>query len=81
MSQRIKVEQSAEPGTTFARDAFDSQIGKTVPMNVEGRAVDGGCKLVGAEVADDGRSVSLTLEVPDGALPGAGTARGSFGIR
>lgn len=80
MSQRIEVEQPAEPGTTFALDAFDSQIGRTVPMNIAGRAVDGGCKVVAAEVADDGRSVSLTLEVPDGALPQPVT-RGAFSFR
>lgn len=80
MAQRIEVEQPAEPGAQFARDAFDGQVGKTVPMNIEGRAVEGGCTVVGAEVAEDGASVTLTLELPDGALPQPSAPPGSFGL-
>lgn len=81
MTQRIEVEQPAEPGATFAPDAFAGQIGKTVPLTIEGRAADGGCKVVGAQVADDGSSVSLTLEVADDALPQPTITPGSFSLR
>lgn len=45
MAQRIQVKQPAEPGAHFAPDAFNSQIGKTVAMNLE----------LSAEVGENGR--------------------------
>ena len=80
MTQRIKHTQSAGPGQVFAPDVFDSQVGKTVPMNIEGRPVEGGCKIVGADVSGDGSSVQLTLEVPDGALQQDSFDSGDFGF-
>lgn len=80
MTQRLSYTQSSAPGERFAPDAFDGQIGKVVPMNIEGRPVEGGCTVVGASVADDGRSVQLTLEVPDGVLPSQVTEPGGFSV-
>lgn len=68
MGNLVKVVQQAPEHHTFAPDVFDSQIGKTVPLAVEGRQIDN-CKVVAAEVAEDGASVTLTVEVPDGPFP------------
>ena len=76
---RIEFEQPADPGTTFAPDAFDRAIGdlQTVRVGDQWHEVP----LVAAQVAEDGTSVRLTLELPDGALPQASTPPGSFGFR
>lgn len=56
--------QSAGPGVQFAQGVFDSQVGNEIPVDL------GGCKaagrIVSAVVADDGKSVQITLDVPDG---------------
>jgi hypothetical protein len=69
MSRQVQFNQSADPGSRFAPDAFDSQIGKTVPMNIGGRPIEGGCKILAVEVTDDGTSAKFIAEVPDEALP------------
>ncbi|WP_030248120.1 hypothetical protein [Streptomyces sp. NRRL S-455] len=69
MSRQVQFSQPADPGSRFAPDVFDSQIGKTVPMNIEGQPIEGGCKIIAVEVAEDGASATFTAEVPDGALP------------
>ena len=58
---RFTITEPAEPQTVFAADAFDNQIGKTIPITIGTTQTDG--KLVAATVADDGRSVELTVEV------------------
>lgn len=58
---RITMRQGAPDGGVFAPTAFDSQIGKDVPVRVEGRTLPG--RLVDADVADDGRDVLLTFDV------------------
>lgn len=58
---RIQIVQYADDPGRFAPRAFESSIGKIVPLKVEGRQV-GEAKLVAAEVADDGRSVRLTFD-------------------
>lgn len=78
MSPRVAFTQPADPGTTFAPDVFESQIGRTVPMNIEGREIEEGCKILAAQVSDDGTSVELTVDVPDGSLPQTGSV--SFSI-
>jgi hypothetical protein len=55
------ITEQAEPHTVFAATAFDSQIGKTIPIKFGAGQADG--KLVAAEVAEDGGSVTLTVEV------------------
>jgi len=64
----VKAVQQAPAHQQFAPGCFDSQIGKTVPLKAEGQQIDN-CKIVGAEVAEDGLSVTLTYEVPDGLFP------------
>jgi hypothetical protein len=59
----VKIQQPATPGTVFAPDAFNRQIGETLPMTFEGVQVDD-CRLVSADVAADGAHVELTLDVP-----------------
>lgn len=68
MGNLVKVVQNAPEHHTFAPGAFDFQIGWTFPLTVEGRQIDN-CKVVAAEVAEDGTSVTLTVEVPDGPFP------------
>jgi hypothetical protein len=62
--RRTAWRQNAEPGTCFARGAFDGSIGK--PVNVVVLGVDTGeGTLVAAEVAEDGQSVLFTADLPD----------------
>lgn len=68
MTQRVDINQSAPSNVRFAPDVFDSQVGRTVPLRIEGSA-DAEAVVVDAKVAEDGTSVTLTLEVPDGTLP------------
>lgn len=64
MSLRVKYIQRAAPGTLFAR-----QVGKTLPMALEGPPAEWDCKLLGAEVSEDGTRAELTFEVDGGAVP------------
>ena len=59
---RFEIVQYAGEHETFAPQAFDGSIGKTVPLNVEGRGA-GEATLVSAVVADDGKSATLTFEL------------------
>jgi len=68
MTQRVGITQTANPGERFAHNAFDSQVGRTIPFRIEGTDA-GQATVVGAEVSDDGTSVKLTLDVPADALP------------
>lgn len=58
---RFEIIQHAGEGETFAPQAFDDSIGKTVPVKVEG-GDSGEAELVAAVVADDGKSARLTLD-------------------
>jgi hypothetical protein len=52
----------ASPGERFDSTAFDSQIGKTIRVNMpDGSAREGVVR--GAVVSPDGTSVELTIEV------------------
>jgi hypothetical protein len=62
---KVKFVQPAPPGEMFAPDVFASQIGKTVPLTLEGDPAERDCVVVGAAVSEDGTSVELTLEVDD----------------
>jgi hypothetical protein len=73
MTQRPRATEPEIPGERFAHDAFDSQVGRTVPFRIEGADATE-ATVVGAKVSDDGTSVTLTLEVPDDVLP-TGPAR------
>lgn len=64
MSETVTtVWQRAPEGTHYAPGCFDSSIGKHVPFKVNGARV-ADCKLLAAEVVDDGAAVLLTLELP-----------------
>lgn len=67
----INFTQPLPPGTaTFYSDALDGNVGKTVPVDIEaGGRID--ALITAAGVADDGRSYTLTLEMPDGTVPAA----------
>ena len=67
MSERFSFTCTARPGEVFAAGAFDGQTGKPWPVTLNGQTTQG--TLVSAEVADDGGSVTCTVEVPDGTLP------------
>lgn len=66
MTYRISHTEPAPPGSRFAADAFAGQIGKRLPF--DGRRV-GACTVLAATIAPGGRSVELTLEVPDNSIP------------
>ena len=63
MSTKIKTYQPAAPGEVFALDAFDSQIGRIVPVTVEGRPSPMRATVVAVEVKADGSGVQFTLDV------------------
>ncbi|GGP55988.1 hypothetical protein [Streptomyces abikoensis] len=73
---KMKYEQPAPSGATFAADAFDGEIGKEVPVNIPGEPPTTG-RILAAHVADDGRSVELTLDVDVQIQP---YMPGSFGL-
>lgn len=68
MSRRIEFVHQAEDGELFAPGAFDGQIGQEVPVsrqaNLAYRQRATGV-LREAEVAEDGRSVRLVVDLPD----------------
>lgn len=72
----MSYKQPAPVGATFAADAFDGQVGKEVPVNIPGEGPKTG-RVLAAQVAEDGRSVELTLEI-DVQMPTYGP--GSFGL-
>ncbi|MFE2600119.1 hypothetical protein ACFXCZ_27130 [Streptomyces sp. NPDC059396] len=73
---RLKFNQPAPDGERFARDAFEGQIGKEIPVNMPGGPRSG--RIVAAKTANDGQSVELTLDVAM-QIPPFGS--GSFGPR
>lgn len=64
MGNLLKVVQEAPKHHTFTSEAFTSQIGKVVPLDVAGRTYNS--TVVSAEVSEDGSSATVTFEVPDG---------------
>lgn len=77
-TRKVKYSQPAPPGERFAPDAFASQIGKTVPLTLEGSPAERDCKVLGAEVSEDGTSVEMTFEVDADAFPPSVYAANSF---
>lgn len=63
MGTQIKSCRPAGPGEVFAPDVFDCEIGKIVPMTVEGRASTMRATIVAVEVKADGSSVQFTMDV------------------
>lgn len=60
---RFRFMHRAEEFERFALNAFDGAIGKPFTLNHLGKTKHQGT-LVAAEVAEDGRSVELTVDVP-----------------
>lgn len=61
---KVSFVQRAGRGEVFSPGVFDSQVGKTIPFQVEGRDTTTAC-ILKAAVSDDGRSVEITVEVQD----------------
>lgn len=58
------------PGdTVMAAGALDGNVGTTTKVRVEGADLSVAAEVVGAEVDDDGRGFTITLELPDGVVP------------
>jgi hypothetical protein len=74
---RVDIRELAPAGAEFAPEAFAAVVGTTVPMTREDADAVGLVEVVAAQVAADGRSVVLTLEVPDpGDCPDGCTTEG-----
>lgn len=58
----MKFDQPAPDDGQFAMDAFASQIGKEIRVNLPDGSRQG--RILAAKVAGDGRSVEFDLEVP-----------------
>jgi hypothetical protein len=58
---QLVIHQPAKPGTVFAPDAFERQVGRTVPFKV-GDEVVGEARIVSVVVSDDGTDAEITLE-------------------
>jgi hypothetical protein len=69
MTQHLTSSQYAPSGEVFAHDAFDDQVGRTVPLRVEGSPDVAQATVIAAEVSDDGTSVAFTFNIPDGTIP------------
>jgi len=74
---KMTFNQPAPDGSNFSADAFDSQIGKEIPVNV-GRSQPVRGVILSAVVADDGRSAEITIDAPD--TPDLFHSAGSFGF-
>lgn len=60
---RIEILRQARLNERFAANAFDGQIGKTIPLGAGiGAAVLAGV-LVAAQVVDAGTAVRLTIDI------------------
>ena len=66
----ITFRQPAPRESRFTLGCFDAWIGRQVPFRIMDRWV-GDCRVVSAELADDGSAVTLTVDIPDDAAPQA----------
>lgn len=80
MTRRMQYTQPAPPGGVFAADAFEAQIGRTVPLTLGGSSLERDCEIVDAVVSEDGSSVMLTVEVDEDAFPSETLAGNGFSI-
>lgn len=65
MSIRFTARTFAPDFELFAPGAFDRNIGKIVPMLLAGHIKPGRCRVVAAEIVDDGHAALITYEVVD----------------
>lgn len=68
---KLTIVQHAEDGLLFAPTAFDSQIGKDVPVRFDSKALPG--RVVAAQVSQDGTTVELTVDFAEPPAFGADT--------
>lgn len=59
----MSFRQRADADTIYAPDAFDSQIGKTVPVRVLNRPMS--AIIVAATVSEDGTEVEMTIDTSE----------------
>lgn len=64
MPTRIIIVQQAGEFEIFAPGAFDNVVGSTVPVDLNGSPLGDGT-MVDAVVAEDGKSVTLTVDLDD----------------
>lgn len=69
MTQRMRYTRPAPSGQIFAPDSFASQVGKTVPLTLEGSPLERDCRVVEAVVSESGTSVELTVDVDADIFP------------
>ncbi|MGW6297163.1 hypothetical protein [Streptomyces sp. NPDC055058] len=74
---RVSFDQQADPGATFAPDAFVGAIGTLQTVRIKGRWYE--APLTDAKVSADGTTATLTIDLPDDALPQRAYPPGSFG--
>lgn len=60
----------ADAGEAFAVDATASQVGRRLPFRRPDGVVQDAATVVAVEVVDGGRSVVMTVDVPDPGLGG-----------
>ena len=64
---RFTFEQHAGPNTVFTPGSFGHQVGTVIPFSSGDRTYD--ATVIGVTISADGKSVEITLDVPDAALP------------
>jgi hypothetical protein len=60
----VTFQQKAPTGSIFAPGCFDTSVGKTCPVTVDGRTVTGAV-IRAYQVVDDGAAIEVTIEIPD----------------
>lgn len=60
---RITYNVPAEPNTRYGKNAFNYHVGKFQKVKIGKREVD--AQIVEVVVADDGRSVLWTVDIPE----------------
>lgn len=68
MSEQVGFVIRADDNETFAPHCLDGSVGGPLTIGTDGRAPAVGT-LVSYEVAPDGSSIAVTVEMPDGMLP------------
>jgi hypothetical protein len=65
---KFSITAAAYGGDNFHPDAFRNSIGKSVPLTIGNNPLSM-TTILDANVAPDGRSATLTVEVPDETMP------------
>jgi len=62
---QVVISHPAPDGVCFTPGAFDDQVGKRLPVSVEGVPSDTMARVVAVKVPPGGGSVVLTLDIDD----------------